>query len=256
MTNTRDPGRRRLLIAALAGAAALAAMPARAELPDAEALVRRADEFRQFYKDAVYSIRLTRFQAGQPAGESRLKVAIRGTESSLMRVTAGTDLGQQVLMNDNGLWVKLPRSTRSLRITPLQRLMGEASVGDIGRMRWQDDYQATLAAEPDAMLEGTAAWRVELTAKSDLATYPRIVALLAKSDSRPLQAEFFMKSGKAVKAVRFGPVEKINDRRGIRSMEFRDLVRTDNRTAMLIEQAEPRALEARLFALESLGEWQ
>jgi Outer membrane lipoprotein-sorting protein len=247
---------RRRLLTGLAAALLGAAAPARAELPDAQDLVRRADEFRQIYKDAVYTIRLTRRQADQVAGESRLLVAVRGTEASLIRVTSGTELGQQVLMNDNGLWVKLPRSTRSLRITPLQRLMGEAAVGDIGRMRWQDDYQARLADEPETVVDGVAAWRVELTARSELATYPRVQALLAKADARPLQASFFMKSGKAVKAVQFGPVEKINDRRGIRQMEFRDLVRTDNRTAMLIEQADPHGLPARLFALESLGDWQ
>jgi hypothetical protein len=242
--------------AVAAAALALAAAPVRAEAPDVNQLVAKADALRQVYSEAVMQVRLTR-QGGEDAGkETLMRVAVRGADASLIRVLQGPDQGQQLLMLNEGLWLKLPRSTRTLRITPLQRLMGDASVGDIGRLRWQDDYEARYAEPADTVFEGAPAWRIELTARRDGAPYPRILATLAKQDARPLEAEFFLKSGKAIKAVRFGPVEPINDRRGVRRMEFRDLVKTDSRTLLVLEKVEPRSLEPRLFTLETLGSWQ
>lgn len=241
---------------ALGMACWLGLSPAWAQRPDPESLVRQADAFRQVYRDATMDIRLTRTVPGQPTEESRLKVALRGTNSALIRVTQGLQAGQQVLMTDEGLWVKLPRSTRSVRITPLQRLLGDAAVGDIGRLRWQDDYSTRFADPAEAVVDGVAAWRLALDARSPLATYTRVEAAVAKSDGRPLAAEFFLRSGKAAKRVRFGPVEAINDRQGIRRMALHDALKADSRTDLLIEQVRPVAVEARWFSLETLGQWE
>lgn len=243
---------RSLFAAALLAVSALA----RGAAPDPAELVRRADNYRQVYDAAVMAVRLTRFEGQERLRDSQLKVAIQGTEKSLIRVVEGADAGQQMLMTGEGLWIKLPRSTRTVRITPMQRLLGEASVGDIGRLRWHDDY-AVRYAQPEEGIEGeTPCWHLELTARSELATYPRILVSVAKADARPLKAQFFLKSSKAIKSVEFGPLEKINDRQGIRRMVFRDMIKTENRTEMVLEKVSPRALEPRLYALETLGEWQ
>lgn len=243
--------------AAIAVMLALASTaPLHAEVPDATRLIVKADALRQVYAEAVMQVRLTR-QGGEDSGkETLMRVAVRGGDASLIRVLQGADQGQQILTLNEGLWVKLPRSTRTVRITPMQRLMGDASVGDIGRLRWQDDYLARFAEPAETVFEGVPGWRVELTARGEAATYPRVLATLAKQDARPLEAEFFLRSGKAIKAVRFGPVEPINDRRGVRRMEFHDLVKTGSRTLLVLEKVEPRRLESRLFSLETLGSWQ
>ena len=226
-----------------------------AQTPDAGNLIGKADAFRQVYPESVMQVRLTR-QGSEDAGrETLMRVAVRGSDASLIRVLEGADQGQQLLMLKEGLWVKLPRSSRTVRITPMQRLMGDASVGDIGRLRWHGDYDARFAEPAETVFEGVPAWRIELAARGDAGTYPRILATLAKNDARPLEAEFFLKSGKAIKAVRFGPLESVNDRRGVRRMEFRDLLKADSRTLMVLEKIEPRGLESRFFALESLGTW-
>jgi hypothetical protein len=226
-----------------------------AENPDPNSLIKRADEYRQLYKDAVMNVRLTRMVGQKKDGESRLKVALRD-DASLIRITSGPDSGQQVLMTAQGLWVKLPRSTRNVRITPLQRLLGDAAVGDIGRMHWYGDYAAQFSTPSEGVVEGKSVWLLELKANSSLATYARITVSLSKEDSHPIAAEFFLKSGKAIKNVVFGPVEVINDRKGIKRMEFFDLIKKDNSTQMLIEQIKPVILEPRWFNLESLGEWE
>lgn len=228
-----------------------------AQRPDPAQLVAKADAFRQVYPEAVMQVRLTR-QSGEDAGkETLLRVAVRGSDASLIRVLQGADQGQQLLMLNEGLWLKLPRSARTLRITPMQRLLGDASVGDIGRLRWQADYLARYAEPAEITVDGTAAWRIDLAARDDASVaHSRILVTLSKQDARPLEAVFHLKSGKAVKAVRFGPVEPINDRQGVRRMEFRDLVKADSVTRLVLEKVEPRSIDSRLFTLESLGTWQ
>jgi hypothetical protein len=233
------------------------ASPAWAQRPDARQLVASADALRQVYPDAVMQVRLNHLSEASVQKDSLLRVAVRGSEASLIRVLQGPDQGQQLLMLDEGLWVKLPRSARTVRITPMQRVLGDASVGDIGRLRWQDDYEARYADPPETVLDGVPAWRLELAARREGATaYSRIVATVAKQDSRPLHAEFFLKSGKPIKAVIYGPVEPINDRSGIRRMEFRDLVKSGSRTLLVVEKVEPKAIDPQYFSLERLGSWQ
>ncbi len=257
MTNLPDSlGRAARPLCAAIALAMATAVAAQEQRPDADQLVKQADALRQVYPEAVMQVRLTRLSGTDEGKQTLMRVAFRNSDASLIRVLQGADQGQQILMLNEGLWVKLPRTTRTVRITPMQRLMGDASVGDIGRMRWQADYRAQYAEPAQTTFEGIAAWRLDLSAQSESATYHRIIATVAQHDGRPLEAEFFLKSGKAFKAVKFGPVEAINDRRGVRRMEFRDLLRQDSRTLLSIEKVEPASLEPQFFSLETLGNWQ
>ncbi|MDH4275805.1 MAG: outer membrane lipoprotein-sorting protein [Gammaproteobacteria bacterium] len=224
--------------------------------PDAQTLVKRADEFRQLYSAAIMDVRLVQFHGEKSERESHLKVAVQGSDKSLIRVIEGADAGQHMLMTNEGLWIKLPRSTRTVRITPMQRLLGEASVGDIGRMRWQDDYTAEYGTNAEIELAGEAAWLLELTAKSDMAVYPHIQLAVSRANARPIEATFFLKSGKSFKSVTFDKPVTINDRLGVKRMVFKDLIRPENRTEMVMEQTLPKALSKQMYALESLGEWR
>jgi hypothetical protein len=240
-----------LALLALSPASAIAGM---AEA-DPQEMVRRADSFRQIYPDALMNVRLTNYVGQERGRESLLKVAVNGSDKSLIQVVEGAELGQQMLTLDIGLWVKLPRSTRAVRITPMQRLLGEAAVGDIGRMLWQDDYVARLAEQGTPGTPGGTT-KLELTAKSGLATYPRILLTVSTTDGYPVEATFFLKSGKPIKTVNFDKPAKMNDRLGIRRMVFKDLLKPENSTEMVVEQIVPKTIEPRLYAVETLGQWR
>lgn len=236
---------------------ALAPLPTKAAVPDSDPMswVRRADSFRQIYPEAIMNVRLTKYVGKQRERESVLKVALSGSERSLIQVVEGAELGQQMLMLNVGLWVKLPRSTRAVRITPMQRLLGEAAVGDIGRMRWQDEYLARFVEEPSPGKED-ANITLELTARSDLATYPRILLTVSTAGGYPVEATFFLKSGKPLKRVSFDKPAKINDRIGINRMVFQDLLKPENSTEMVIEQIVPKSIPPILYSIETLGQWR
>ena len=133
--------------------------------------------------------------------------------------------------------------------------MPEATAG-LDRLRHFIATATRLATPAATRVGDVEAWSLDLSARSDLATYPRIALSVARSDARPLTATFFLRSGKAVKTVEFGPLERINDRQGIRRMTFRDQLKAGGGTEMQIEQVTPQGLPQRLFALEALGEWR
>lgn len=221
--------------------------------PDPAALVKQADGYRQLYDNAEMVVRLTSFKDERQERESVLRVLIKGSEKAVVKVMNGADTGQFVLMTNQGLWVKMPRTTRIVRITPIQRLMGEASYGDIGRMRWQDDYQAELNYKLPESVSDVPAWPLTLTAKSDSAVYTKIDLWVARDDGRPLEATFYLKSGKAIKRAIFSRPEQINEKIGVRKITFIDELKPSQRTVLVTEEVVAKPLPDRLFSLEGFA---
>jgi hypothetical protein len=65
----------------------------------------------------------------------------------------------KVLMKGDDMWINLSGSRRALRITPMQRLMGEASNGDVAKLSFSRDYNATILEADGDLL------KLELQAK-------------------------------------------------------------------------------------------
>lgn len=73
-----------------------------------------------------------------------------------------------MLMLGDNYWLLMPKSRRPIRITPMQKLLGEASVGDISTLTWSDDYQASLEGEDSVQREDQSSvetYRLALKAK-------------------------------------------------------------------------------------------
>ena len=105
------------------------------------------------------------------------------------------------------MWVYLPDTSRPVRITPLERLSGDASNGDVARTNYSADYTPTIYATEK--LGQTECHVLELTAKRKGATYQRILYWLRAEDARPVRAEFYLTSGKHIKSATFDDYAQI-----------------------------------------------
>ena len=47
----------------------------------------------------------------------------------------------------DAMWIYMPTASRPIRISPLQRLMGQASNGDVARTNFATDYDAKSVTE-------------------------------------------------------------------------------------------------------------
>jgi hypothetical protein len=125
--------------------------------------------------------------------------------ATLMRyIGPPRDRGKMVLMNGSSMWFYDNASKASVRISPQQRLMGQAAEGDVVTVNFSRDYLALRADEEiveNADGRSRTAWRLELQAADDSATYGRIEYWVEKSTYRAVKGKFYSDSGRLLKTA-------------------------------------------------------
>jgi hypothetical protein len=191
-----------LLAASLAGAAHAA--------PDPQALLASSDAIRNPSRPFSVGVTLTEYQAGQLVDSSVLTSYSRTQEAggqfvSLIRFTKpARDAGKVMLKSGHDLWFYDPTTKASIRISPQQRLIGQASNGDVVTANFAKDYAATLAGTEeiaDGDRKKRTAHKLALAAKNDEATYAAIELWVDAENHRPLKARFFADSGRLLKTA-------------------------------------------------------
>ena len=156
------------------------------------------------------TVTLTEFQAGKQVDTSTLMTFSRaqaqgGQFASLIRfVLPARDTGKLMLKNGNDLWFYDPSTKASVRLSPQQRLMGQASNGDVVTVNLSKDYEASLLAEEevqDGERRTRKAHKLGLTATSADVTYTSIEMWVDTENNRPLKARFFAESGRLLKTA-------------------------------------------------------
>ena len=122
-------------------AALLIAAPA-AAAPDALALLKQSDAVRNGWPSYVVRVKITNFEAGKADEEDLFEVSQKGTEKTYVEFLSPRDKGRHLLMLGDDMWIYLPDTSRPIRITPLERLSGNASNGDVARTNYAVDYDA------------------------------------------------------------------------------------------------------------------
>lgn len=201
--------RRQVLIRALIAAGVLPSAAASAA-PDAQALLAASDTIRNPSQPFRATVTLTEFERGVQVNATTLVSFARTLESggqfaSLLRfVQPARDAGKAMLKNGSDLWFYDPSTKASVRISPQQRLIGQASNGDVVTVNFARDYQATLASDEtiqDGERKTRRAHKLQLTAINDDATYGTIELWVDEATSAPLKARFFADSGRLLKTA-------------------------------------------------------
>ena len=186
-------------------AVALAATTAHAD-DDVAVLLKDADRYRTGQDDLQVETQVTVLNRdGSQDKERRYTVYVQAQHKSLVLMRSPAEQGQKVLMLGDDFWLLMPGSQRALRITPSQKLLGDASTGDIATMSWSQDYRGTLAGEERCPVEGAApaCLHLSLTAARKGVTYQRIELWLGKVRHEPVQADLYVQSDKLAKQARF-----------------------------------------------------
>ena len=185
--------------------------------PGAEEILVASDAIRNPGRAFSVTVTLTEFQAGKQVDTSTLVSYSRtqaqgGQFASLLRfVLPARDAGKLMLKNGNDLWFYDPTNKASVRLSPQQRLLGQASNGDVATVNLAKDYKATLAGEEDIQdgeRRTRKAHKLVLTAVSPDVTYASIEMWVDVENNRPLKARFFAESSRLLKTAyyrRFQP---------------------------------------------------
>jgi outer membrane lipoprotein-sorting protein len=111
-----------------------------------------------------------------------------------------------VLLDGLALWFYDPASKTSVRISPQQRLIGQAAVGDVLTVNLKADYDSSLLGTetiPDAERAQRQCWHLELKAANERAVYNRIEYWVERKTFYPIKGKLYSDSGRLLKTVYF-----------------------------------------------------
>jgi hypothetical protein len=178
------------------------------DAPSAADIVAAADRVRNPQNPFRLSFVLVEYQSGQAHDSLSLAVHSKIDPAThqyrnLVRYTApARDVGKLVLLSGGSMWFYDPASKASIRISAQQRLIGQASNGDVLSVNLAHDYRPRLlGAESiqDADHQPRDTWHLDLTAATTEAAYSRLETWIEKETMRPVKSKFYSDSGRALK---------------------------------------------------------
>jgi hypothetical protein len=199
--------RRRSALLCLASAWCLASGAA---AEDAQAILAASDAIRNPARPFAVSVALIEYRQGRQTDASTLSVYSKADEGSgqfrsLLRIVSPErDANKLMLKSGNDLWFFDPLSQASIRISPQQRLLGQASNGDVVTVNLAKDYKAELLAEgeiTDGERIKRRSYKLGLAAASPDVTYHRVEMWVDVATSRPIKALFYAESGHLLKTA-------------------------------------------------------
>ncbi|MFZ1085651.1 MAG: outer membrane lipoprotein-sorting protein [Terracidiphilus sp.] len=217
----------------------------RAETPDAQALLKRSDAYRNGWPAYVLKVKITHFESGKEDESKLYEVSQKGTEKTYVEFLSPREKGQHLLMLGDDMWVYLPDTSRPVRITPLERLNGDASNGDVARTNYAVDYTAVYLRTEKVGSEDC--YVLDLTAKRKGSTYQRILFWVRVTDARPVRAEYYLTSGKHIKSATFDDYFIVDGRPILHRWTLYDEIRHNSRSVLEYSGVAPRELADKLF---------
>ena len=208
-------------------------------------ILNRIDHFRVPFSDFLIRIRITSYEKERIKETAVFDAYISGPEKSLVIAKDYKTRDLKLLYVEENMWVHLPHTHRPLRITPIQRLMGEASNGDVARVSLSGDYEVERLGTVD--LDGVLCLKLKLTAKKKSATYHRIILYVREKDYRSLKAEFFLLSGKHFKTAYYDEYRLVAGKIVLSKMTIFDALRRGSKTVFEYILIQERNLPSKYF---------
>jgi outer membrane lipoprotein-sorting protein len=170
-----------------------------AEMSNQE-MLETADNARGNYEGIQWEVSMHSIERGREQDRKFLVIA-KGYNSLIETLEPGNLKGQKLLMQDRNMWFAKPGLSKPVPISPRQKLMGDASNGDIAATNYGGDYKVVDTEEGKVNNEDCVV--LNLQAKDKRATYDRIKYWISKKRIVGLKAEFYTISGKMFKSATF-----------------------------------------------------
>ncbi|MDP2811263.1 MAG: outer membrane lipoprotein-sorting protein [Rhodocyclaceae bacterium] len=228
------------------------------------ALLKQADAFRLPNESARVETHVELYRNDVLDKDRLYTVYVKPGRRSLVLMKSPSEIGQKVLMLADQFWLLMPESQRPLRITASQKLLGEASTGDIASMTWSEDYDGSVKGESDcpqpaAPLPEVAAPPERATAPKtrrclhlDLAqaragvTYARVELYLDKATRVPVKADLYVGSGKRAKEAWY-VARPVDGQQRIMAMLLLDDIQPNRRTVIRYRSIVPKQAPDEFF---------
>lgn len=213
---------------------------------DPNEIVAKADNIRVPKGSYKLKITVKNFDGDKLDGVNKYVVFAKNLDNSLVQFRSpATERGKSLLMIEDDVWIYLPKVKKPVRVPLKQRLFGKIAIGDMVRTQFSNDYEATLIGEQD--FKGETAFVLDLKAKSSKKTYSQIKYWVAKKDFRPLFAEYFTASGKALKTLTFEDFRFVEGKSRPMRGVFQDSIQKDKISHLVINKMTKKRLRDMMF---------
>jgi len=183
----------------------------------AAAIIAASDRVRNPDQPFRLTNTLVEYVRGQP--RSRVVLVVYAREDKTTRqfgnlvryVDPPRDTGKMVLLSGPSLWFYDPASKASVRLSPQQRLIGQASIADVLTVNLARDYAAKVAGEEklqDADRKERECWHLDMAAATPEALYSRIEMWIERGTYRSVKAKFYSDSGRLLKIAYYRKYEQ------------------------------------------------
>lgn len=175
-----------------------------------QALLVRSDSYRN--PDFSYACRatLTEFKAGKAVDSMALRIHARpAAEKGAFHTLASflrpaRDMGKHMLKAGNDVWFYDPASSASIRLSPLQRLLGQAANADVVSTSLSAEFVPTLQAEEeivDGERKRRATHKLLLRPSQPGAGYSKVELWVDSDTAAPIRGRFYADSGALLKTI-------------------------------------------------------
>ena len=197
-----------------------ASIQAQASAPEAAAILAATDRIRNPSQPFSTRVTITEYIQARPRHSLVVKVHSKQAVNSgqfrtlLTFVEPLRDRGKLMLRLGNAIWFYDPASKASVRIAPQQRLLGQASNGDVMTSNFSMDYTVALRGEEtvaDADRRQRPTWHLSLQVRPEAveASYPTIDYWVDRETSQPVMGRFYASSGHLLKQAYYRGYQEI-----------------------------------------------
>jgi len=213
--------------------------------PAADPRLEKIDAIRLADRDALVRTKIAQYEGDRLVETAVFDVYISGRDKSLVIARSYKSEGMKILYVGENMWAHFPDTQRPIRITPVQRMLGEASNGDIARLSLSGDYRVDEDVAED--IDGLPCRKLLLSAVRKSASYGRIILTARAEDLRPIKAELFLISGKHAKTAYYEEYRPHDGRMALARMTIRDLIEPAKRTVFEYADIKPVVLPEKYF---------
>lgn len=193
-----------------------------------EEILARVDQIRAPGSDFIFNV-TANVNNGESINEYKVKVN-SSTRSLVLYTQPIKNKGRAILLTDRNMWIYIPGTSRAMRISPQQQLVGAASNADISRVVFNIDYTPVSAMTKTQ--NDSEVIELELQAKEASTPYRKVVLTVKKNNFHPLKADFYSLSGKKLKSIdylEYAPI--LGEQRPVK-LVIRDSINTSKITTL------------------------
>jgi len=219
---------------------------------NAEEILKIVDSKRGPEGSFLMNIRVSSYKDNEVQECLEMKGYIKGNNSMIYFTSPAKWKGKKMLMIENDVVMIFPNTSKPVRLSPSQRLMGDVANGDVARTAFSLDYDAEI--EGEEKFNGITCYVLKLKAKKVGTTYNSIKLYVDKENILPVKAHFFSLSGKELKVAYYSELKMLGGSERISKITIYDSIKENSHSVIEFLSMEEKSFPDKYFNVDFLME--